>query len=70
MIFKKPIISTTLGILDTPLVPVPEPEVPVRVLLPVVGGDIHQEYWRIFFKDREGRGGPEKGVAGKRRIKI
>ena len=38
-----------LFILGTPLVPVSETEVPVRVLLPVAGGDIHQEYWRIFF---------------------
>ena len=36
-----------LFILGTPLVPVSETEVPVRVLLPVVGGNIHQDYWRI-----------------------
>ena len=37
-----------LGAQDFPLVPVPEPEVPVGVPLPVVAGVIHQEYWRIL----------------------
>ena len=38
---------------DIPLVPVPEPEVPVGVPLPVVAGVIHQEYWRILLHDRK-----------------
>ena len=35
-----------------PLVPVPEPEVPVGVL-PVVGGDIHQECGGIILHCKE-----------------
>ena len=54
-----------LGAQDFPLVPVPEPEVPVGVPLPVVAGVIHQEYWRVFFYDRMIGEDEQKGVAAK-----
>ena len=57
--------TDNLGDQDISLVPVPEPEVPVGVPLPVVAGVIHQKYWRILLYSRKIGEDGQQGVAEK-----